>query len=58
MGSRPVSEVSCAICNNPVGLSADLAADENGRAVHTECYFKRISTTVARLKALKIAMAG
>jgi hypothetical protein len=25
-------------------LQVDLSADENGKAVHTECYAKRIST--------------
>jgi hypothetical protein len=54
MGSRPFSEISCAVCNNPVALSADLSADENGNAVHTECYLKRISTTVGRFRALRL----
>jgi hypothetical protein len=44
MKSRPFPEISCLICCKPVDLSADLSADENGKAVHTECYVKRITT--------------
>src|ERR1700691_1369752 len=44
MKSRPFPEVPCLICSKPVDLSADLSADENGKAVHTECYVKRITT--------------
>jgi hypothetical protein len=44
MKSRPFSEMPCVICSKPVDLSADLSADENGKAAHTECYVKRIAT--------------
>jgi hypothetical protein len=44
MKSRPSPEISCAICSKQVDLSVDLSADENGKAVHTECYVKRIAT--------------
>jgi hypothetical protein len=44
MKSRPFPEIPCVICSKPVDLSADLSADENGKAVHTECYVKRITT--------------
>ena len=44
MKSRPFPEIPCLICCKPVDLSADLSADENGKAVHTECYVKRITT--------------
>jgi hypothetical protein len=44
MKSRPFPEIPCVICTNLVDLSADLSADENGKAVHTECYVHRITT--------------
>ena len=44
MKSRPFPEIPCVICSKPVDLSADLSADENGKAVHTECYVNRIAT--------------
>jgi hypothetical protein len=47
MKSRPFPEIPCLICSKPVDLSADLSADENGKAVHTECYVKRIITPQA-----------
>jgi hypothetical protein len=31
------------LCSKPVSLQTDLAADENGKAVHRECYVKRIT---------------
>jgi hypothetical protein len=45
MKSRLSPEIPCMICSKPLDLSVDLSADENGKAVHTECYVKRISTT-------------
>jgi hypothetical protein len=44
MKSRPFPEIPCVICNKPVDLSADLCAEENGKAVHAECYVTRIAT--------------
>jgi hypothetical protein len=38
MGSRPFPEISCAFCSKLVDLLIDLSADENGKAVHEECY--------------------
>jgi len=37
------SEILCPLCNKPILLQIDMSADENGKAVHTECYAKRIS---------------
>ena len=42
MGSRPSPEVPCALCSKPVNLRYDLVADENGQAIHEECYVNRI----------------
>jgi hypothetical protein len=44
MKSRPFAEIPCVICTKPVDLNVDLSADENGKAVHTECYVSRIAT--------------
>jgi hypothetical protein len=45
MGSRPFREISCALCSKPVDLLIDLSADENGKAVHEECYVKRLTSS-------------
>jgi hypothetical protein len=45
MGSRPFPEIFCVLCSNAVNLQTDLSTDENGRAVHEECYVKRIEDT-------------
>jgi hypothetical protein len=44
MKSRPFPEIHCLICTKPVDLTVDLSADENGKAVHPECYVNRIAT--------------
>ena len=36
-------QVFCRICNKPLKLRTDTAADEDGKAVHETCYTKRIS---------------
>jgi hypothetical protein len=43
MGSSPFSEISCALCGKPVDLSADLSADEKGKAVHAHCYINHLA---------------
>jgi hypothetical protein len=43
MGSRPSPEISCVLCSKPVDLLIDLSADENGKAVHEECYVNRLT---------------
>src|SRR6202050_2207217 len=43
MGSRPHSEIHCILCNRPVDLQADLSTNENGMAVHEDCYARSIS---------------
>jgi hypothetical protein len=44
MGGHPFPEIPCAICIKAVDLGVDLSADENGKAVHDDCYFKRLTT--------------
>jgi hypothetical protein len=36
-------EISCILCGNPVDVRVDLYADENGNALHAECYLQRIT---------------
>jgi len=45
MGSRLSPEIRCVLCSNPVDLGMDLCADENGKAVHEECYVQRITSS-------------
>lgn len=35
-------EIHCKICSKPVDLALDLSADENGQAVHTDCYARHL----------------
>jgi hypothetical protein len=48
MGGYSFRAITCAICANPLNLRADLCADENGKAVHEECYVKRITPPRSR----------
>jgi hypothetical protein len=43
MGGHPFPEIPCTICRKPVNLTVDLWADENGKAVHEQCYVTRIT---------------
>jgi hypothetical protein len=43
MGGRPISEITCTMFVKPVKLQIDLTADENGKAVHEDCYIKQIT---------------
>jgi hypothetical protein len=55
MGSRPFPEISCALCSKPVDLLIDLSADENGKAVHEECYVRRLTSSSSNPAAAIIA---
>jgi hypothetical protein len=44
MGSSHFPEISCILCSQPVNLRTDLYADENGKAVHEDCYVKKIAS--------------
>jgi hypothetical protein len=54
MGGHPGPEISCALCAKPIDLQVDLSADENGKAVHEDCYVKRLSKS-ANLPAAVLA---
>jgi hypothetical protein len=43
--------IFCRICGEPVSLKADTVADEDGKAVHEECYVKRKITPDAGQEA-------
>jgi hypothetical protein len=43
MNSRPFQQIHFVFCSQPVDLQADLFADENGMAIHEECYVKRMT---------------
>ncbi|HTC48307.1 MAG TPA: hypothetical protein VK722_13360 [Candidatus Aquilonibacter sp.] len=43
MGGHPFPEIPCIICAKAVDLNVDLFTDENGKAVHEDCYIKRIT---------------
>jgi hypothetical protein len=34
--------ISCSVCSKPVDLRFDLCTDEDGQAVHEECYVSRL----------------
>ena len=44
MNSRPFQQIHCVFSNLPEDIQADLCADENGMAIHEECYVKRTTT--------------
>jgi hypothetical protein len=49
----------CRICHEPVSLKLDTVTDENGKAVHEDCYVKEITgqddpaAEVARILSLR-----
>jgi hypothetical protein len=51
MGSRPFPEIPCALCSKPLELQTDLCADENGTAVHEDCYVSRLISSHTNQKA-------
>src|ERR1700689_2609314 len=42
MGSRPHAENHCILCNRAVDLQIDLNTNEDGMAVHGDCYARSI----------------
>jgi len=55
MGGHPFPDIPCKLCSKPVDLSADLSADENGKAVHEECYVKQITSSRSNMTAIMSA---
>jgi len=42
MGGHPGQEIPCTLCRKPVDLTVDLYADEDGDAVHEDCYVRQL----------------
>jgi len=40
MNNHPA--ISCSVCSKPVDVRFDLCTDEDGQAVHEECYVSRL----------------
>ena len=55
MGGHPFPDIPCRLCGKPVNLSADLSADENGKAVHEECYVKHITVSSSKMSEIMTA---
>jgi hypothetical protein len=45
MGGHHFPEISCAICGKAIDLAVELCADENGKAIHEDCYVKHITNS-------------
>jgi hypothetical protein len=43
MGGHPFSETRCILCSKPLDLQVDLCSDENGKAVHEDCYVHHVT---------------
>jgi hypothetical protein len=46
MGGRPLPEIPCTLCGKSVNLQFDLSGDETGKAVHEQCYVRRIAASL------------
>ena len=55
MGGRPLPEIPCILCSKPINLQSDLSADENGKAVHEECYVRRIASSLGNPLSTEMA---
>jgi hypothetical protein len=42
VGGHTSQEIRCKICRKPVDLVLDLATDDKGEAVHTDCYARNV----------------
>ena len=55
MGGHTFPEIPCILCNEAVDLSVDLNTDENGKAVHEDCYVKHITSSRSDVLATMMA---
>jgi hypothetical protein len=44
MGGQTVPVIPCKFCSAPIDLTVDLSVDENGQAVHEDCYVTHIAS--------------
>jgi hypothetical protein len=45
MGGHSFPEIPCTICAEPVDLTVDVYADENGKAIHEDCYVQHLTSS-------------
>jgi hypothetical protein len=50
MGGHPSTAIPCTICRKLVDLTVDLCADENGVAIHEDCYVKHVTSNEGQSK--------
>jgi hypothetical protein len=55
MADDGVFRVTCRICDKPLKLGIDTAADEDGKAVHETCYTKQIADTLRNRPAAPVS---
>jgi hypothetical protein len=55
MRDYPFPDIPCVICSQPLNLRIDLFADENGKAVHEDCYVERIMSSSRNLASTVMA---
>ena len=53
MGGHPFQAIPCNICSKPVEWRLD--ADENGKAVHEDCYVKHATSSRSDVLATMMA---
>jgi hypothetical protein len=44
MSRRPFPGILCARCHKPVDLRIEPCSDENGRAIHWDCYVESVAS--------------
>jgi hypothetical protein len=50
MDSCSFPEMSCVLCRESVDLRTDLCTDENGKAIHEDCYLKHSTSNEGHAK--------
>ena len=50
MGGPSFTEIPCTLCGETVDLTVDLCADENGVAIHEDCYVKHVTSNEGQSK--------
>ncbi|MGC1372134.1 MAG: hypothetical protein WA824_08355 [Candidatus Sulfotelmatobacter sp.] len=55
MGGHLFPEIHCTFCSETVDLTVDLYADENGNAVHEDCYVKHVTSSRPNFPATMMA---
>jgi hypothetical protein len=53
MDNRLFPEISCVECGGSLDMTTDLCADENGSAIHGECFLKHLGLQKRGVKYYK-----